>query len=68
MYNVNTGMVPRYIPDLIPPLFSEMLDYFLRNNRNVSVHFNTTHFSQNHVFHHSLGYGTPLKMTYFEQN
>ena len=30
MYNVNTGMLPSYIQDLIPPLVSEISDYPLR--------------------------------------
>ena len=37
MYNVNSGMVPSYIQDLIPPLVSEIFDYPLRNNGNISV-------------------------------
>ena len=35
MYNVNSGMVPSYMQDLIPPLV-------LRNNRNISVPLNRT--------------------------
>ena len=31
MYNVNSGMVPSYIHDLIPPLVNEISDYPLRN-------------------------------------
>ena len=40
MCNVNTGMVPSYIQDLIPPIVSENSDYPLRNNRNISVPLN----------------------------
>ena len=46
MYNVNSGMVPSYIQDLIPPLVNEISDYPLRNNRNISVPFNRTSISQ----------------------
>ena len=42
MYNVNTGMVPPYIQDLIPPLVSEVSDYPLRNTRNIAVPYNRT--------------------------
>ena len=46
MYNVNGGMVPSYIQDLIPPLVNEISDYPLRNNRNISVPLNRTSISQ----------------------
>ena len=46
MYNVNTGMVPSYIQDLIPPLVSEVTDYPLRNTRNITVPYNRTSISQ----------------------
>ena len=46
MYNVNSGMVASYIHDLIPPLVSEISDYPLRNNRNISVPLNRTSISQ----------------------
>ena len=46
MYNVNTGMVPSYIQDLIPPLVSEVSDYPLRNTRNITVPYNRTSISQ----------------------
>ena len=46
MYNVNTGMVPPYIQDLIPPLVSEVSDYPLRNTRNITVPYNRTSISQ----------------------
>ena len=46
MYNVNTGMVPSYIQDLIPPLVSEVYDYLLRNARNITVPYNLTCISQ----------------------
>ena len=42
MYNVNTGMVPVCIQDLIPPIVSEISDYSLRNNSNISVPLNRT--------------------------
>ena len=37
MYNVNTGMVPSYIQDFIPPLVNEVTDYPLRNTRNITT-------------------------------
>ena len=46
MYNVNSGMVPSYIQDLIPPLVNEISDYPLRKNRNISVPLNRTSISQ----------------------
>ena len=46
MYKVNNGIVPSYIQDLIPPLVSEISNYPLRNNRNISVPFNRTSISQ----------------------
>ena len=46
MYKVNKGIVPSYIQDLIPPLVSEISNYPLRNNRNISVSFNRTSISQ----------------------
>ena len=46
MYNVNAGLVPPYISDLIPPLVSEISDYPLRNNRNISLPYNWTNISQ----------------------
>ena len=39
-------MVPPYIQDLIPPLVSEISDYPLRNNSNISVPLNRTSISQ----------------------
>ena len=46
MYNVNTGIVPSYIQDLIPPLVSEVSDYPFRNTRNITVPYNRTSISQ----------------------
>ena len=46
MYNVNTGMVPSYLQDLIPPLVSEISDYHLRNTSNINVPYNRTSISQ----------------------
>ena len=46
MYKVNNGIVPSYIQDLIPPLVSEISNYPLRINRNISVPFNRTSISQ----------------------
>ena len=46
MYKVNNGIVTSYIHDLIPPLVSEISNYPLRNNRNISVPFNRTNISQ----------------------
>ena len=40
MYNVNSGMVPSYRQDLIPPLVSEISDYPWRNKRLISVPIN----------------------------
>ena len=37
---VNSGILPSYIQDLIPPLVSKISDYPLRNNRNISVPLN----------------------------
>ena len=42
MYKVNNGIVPSHIQDLV----SEILNYPLRNNRNISVPFNRTSISQ----------------------
>ena len=39
-------MVPSYIQDLIPPLVSEVSDYPLRNNRNITLPYNRTSISQ----------------------
>ena len=46
MYKVNNDIVPSYIQDLIPPIVSEISNYPLRNNRNISVPFNRTSISQ----------------------
>ena len=46
MYNVNSGMVPSYKQDLITTLVSEISDYPLKNNRNISVPLNRTSISQ----------------------
>ena len=46
MYNVNTGMVPSNIQDLIPPLVSETSDYPLKNSRIILVPLNRTFISQ----------------------
>ena len=45
MYKVNNNIVPSYI-DLIPPLVSEISNYPLRINRNISVPFKRTSISQ----------------------
>ena len=42
MYKVNNGIIPSYIQYLIPPLASEITNYPLRNNENISVPFNRT--------------------------
>ena len=54
MYNANTGMVPQYIQDLIPPLVSKVSDnpYLLIEKL----------FHKNLVFHHPLDYGLLLPM------
>ena len=62
MYNVNVGLVPLYILDLIPPIVNEISDYPLRNSRNISLPYNMTNISQNHVYFHPLDYGMALKM------
>ena len=54
MYNVNTGMVPPYIQDLIPPLVSEVSDYPLRNTRNITVPYNRTSISQKYCIPSSI--------------
>ena len=46
MYKVNNGIVPSYIQDLIPPLVSEISNYPLKYNRNISAPFNRTSSSQ----------------------
>ena len=51
MYNVNAGLVPSYISDLIPPLVSEISDYPLRNNRHISLPHNRTNISQKSCIH-----------------
>ena len=55
-------MVPSYILILIPPLFSEISDYPLGNNRNISLSFNMTIISQKCiVYHHPQDYVMALK-------
>ena len=54
MYKVNTGIVASYIQDLIPPLVSEISDYPLRKNRNISVPLNRTSISQKSCFPSSI--------------
>ena len=46
MYDVNTGMEPSCIQDLIPPLVSEVSNYPLRYTRNITVPYNRTSISQ----------------------
>ena len=46
MDKVNNGIVTSYIQDLIPPLVSEISNYPLRNDRNISVPINRTSISQ----------------------
>ena len=64
MYNVNAGLVPSYISDLIPPLVNEISDYPLRNNRNISLPFKGITFHRNHVYLHPFDYGMDLKMIF----
>ena len=45
VYDVNAGLVPSYISDLIPPLVNEFSDHPLRNNRNISFPYNRTNIS-----------------------
>ena len=40
MYKINNGTVPSYIQAFIPPFSSEISNYPLRNNRNITVPFN----------------------------
>ena len=62
-------VIPTYIQDYIPPVATEISDYPLRNNRNISVTFNRTSIPQKSlVFHPLLGYETPLKMTFYYQH
>ena len=46
MYNVNSGKVPSYIQDIISPYVTEISNYPLRNNENISVPRNRTSISQ----------------------
>ena len=46
MYNVNAGLVPTYISNLIPSIVNEISDYPLRSNRNISLPYNRTNISQ----------------------
>ena len=45
MYNVNAGLVPSYISDLIPSLVNGISDNPLRNNGNISLPYNRTKIS-----------------------
>ena len=54
MYNVNTGMVPSYIQDFIPPLASVISDYPLRNKRNSLVPLNRTSILQKYCIPSSI--------------
>ena len=42
MYKSVNGLIPSYISELIPPLISEITDYPLRNQNNITVPFNRT--------------------------
>ena len=42
MYKSVNGLVPSYISELIPPLISEITDYPLRNQNNITVLFSRT--------------------------
>ena len=79
MYNLNSGMVPTYIQNLIPPLISEISDFPLRNNRNISVPLNRTSISQKSCIPSAIRlwnslddnlkiyqHYPPLKSTYFQ--
>ena len=61
MYNVNAGLVPSYISDLIPPFVNEISDYPLRNNRNISLPYNRTNISQKSCKPSSIGLWNGLK-------
>ena len=54
MFNVNACLVPSYISDLITPLVSEISDYPLKNNRNISLPYNWTNISQNSCISSSI--------------
>ena len=60
MYNVNNGIVPSYLHDLIPPLVSEISNYPLRNNRIYQCLLIELVSHKNHVFPLPLDYGPPL--------
>ena len=60
MFNVNTVMIPSYIPDLIPPLVSKVSDYPLRNNRNITVPYNRTSISHKSCIPSSIRLWNPL--------
>ena len=65
MYNVNTGMVPSYRHDIIPPLVSEISDNPLRN-KIIDIYLYLLIelvFHRNLVFHQPLGYGIHLMIT-----
>ena len=42
VYKSVNGLVPSYISELIPPLISEITDYSLRNQNNITVPFSRT--------------------------
>ena len=63
MYNVNSGMVPSYIQDLIPPLVNEISDYPLRTIETYLYLLIELVFHRNRVFHQQLGYGILLMLT-----
>ena len=42
MYKSVNGVVPSYISELTPPLISEITDYPLRNQNNITVPFSRT--------------------------
>ena len=52
--NVNTDIVPSNMQNLNPSLVSEISDYPLRTNRNISVPFNKPVFHRNIAFHYTL--------------
>ena len=54
VYNVNAGMVPLYILDLILPLVSGISDRPLRNNRNISLPLNRANISQKYCILSSI--------------
>ena len=50
MYKSVNGLVPSYIYELIPPLISEITDYPLRNQNNITVPLSRTETTKNIMY------------------